>query len=185
MTRKVIAFAGKAGSGKDYRCSVLVKNHGYVKMAFADALRRVAFATLGMDYNEGMDKYEELKRTKIFGDLTFRNILENLGTEGIRKYDNDFWVKCLINDMEKENADKDICISDLRFVNEYDKLKKYCDERGYSFELVFCDYHSERYEEVNNHASAQLANFLKNLQYEDGEVVSDDIMQTYITSLNG
>ena len=66
MTRKVIAFAGKAGSGKDYRCSVLVKNHGYAKMAFADALRKIAFATLGISFAEGMEKYEELKRTEIW-----------------------------------------------------------------------------------------------------------------------
>jgi hypothetical protein len=37
----IIAFCGQAGSGKDTAADFLVKNHGFVKVAFADVLKRV------------------------------------------------------------------------------------------------------------------------------------------------
>ena len=182
MTKKIIAFAGRQGSGKSYRCQALEKS-GYKNMAFADALRRIAFATLGIPYEWGMEHYDELKQTPLYKNLTFRNILENLGTEGIRKYDNDFWIKCLIKDIEKTPEDTNICISDLRFYNEYKGIKEYCDSKGYEFEFIFCDFHSERYESNNPHASARLANFLCEVGYQDGDYIKDEDMTIYINSI--
>lgn len=184
MVRKVVAFAGKAGSGKDYRCKQLVNNQGYTQLAFADALRKIAFITLGIPYNEGMEKYEELKKTPILSNgLTLRNILENLGTEGIRKYDSNFWVKCLVHDIEELDDDVNVCISDLRFYNEYEGLKNHCDTYGYDFEFIFCDYRSDRYQEYNTHASARLAQFLYDIGLRDGDLISDEIMKEYINSM--
>lgn len=39
--RKVIAFAGRQGSGKSFRCSSLVKTQNYKSLAYADALRKL------------------------------------------------------------------------------------------------------------------------------------------------
>ena len=50
--------------------------------------------------------------------FNFRAFLEKLGTQGIRKYDNDFWCKCLVNTLKEKNYKK-VCISDMRFINEY------------------------------------------------------------------
>jgi hypothetical protein len=36
----IIGLCGKAGSGKDTTADILVKNHGFVKVAFADILKR-------------------------------------------------------------------------------------------------------------------------------------------------
>lgn len=129
-----------------------------------------------------MKNYAELKKTVLYNGQTFRNILENLGTEGIRSYDNDFWIKCLIHDIE-EAEEENICISDLRFYNEYAGIKKYCDEHGYEFQFIFCDYHSPDYEPYNFHASARLANFLCEVGYKDGEPIKDEDMQAYIESM--
>lgn len=179
MARKIVAFAGVQGSGKDYRCQELVRTKGYKQLAFATALRKIAFVTIGMSYEEGMKQYEELKKTVLFNGLTFRNILENLGTEGIRSYDNDFWVRCLIHDIDKLPENVNVCVSDLRFYNEYIGLVEYCAKKGYEFEFIFCDYHSERYEANNSHASAQLANYLVNIGYEDGEHITSTDMFTF------
>lgn len=181
--RKIIAFAGVQGSGKDYRCQQLVKQGNYVKMAFGDALRKILFITLGIPYETGMENYEELKKTPLFNGQTLRNMLEHLGTEGIRKYDNDFWVKCLIKDIATIPEDMNICISDLRFYNEYKYLKEYCDTNGVEFEFIFCDYHSDRYVANNLHASARLANFLKEVGYQDGDYIKAADMQIYIESM--
>ena len=170
MTRKVIAFCGAAQSGKGYSCKRLMTTMGFEKTSFAHALRDVAFSTLGIPFSEGMLKYEELKKTKIYEDLTFRNILENLGS-AIRKYDKDFWAKGVLSFIK--STPKNVCIDDLRYPNEYQVLKKYCKENGIEFKLIFCDYHSEGYEENNPHESAQMARFLKSRGYKDQEEVDD------------
>lgn len=179
-------------SGKDYRCQQLEKQGNYKKMAFADALRKVAFTSLGIDFEKGMKQYEWLKAKPSIsveyedGDgmsINFRYFLEKLGTEGIRKYDKDFWAKALIKDIEEVPEELNICISDLRFHNEYKYLKEYAEEHGYIFEFIFCDYHSERYQENNTHASARLAEFLKDVGYEDGDLIKAEDMQHYIEAL--
>lgn len=188
-----MAFAGVQGSGKDYRCQQLLKQGNYKKMAFADALRKIAFTSLGIKVDKGLENYEWMKANgcirTIFEDgsdvtINFRKFLEFMGTEGIRSYDNDFWCKCLIKDIDNTDEKLNICISDLRFYNEYKYLKEYCDKKGYEFSFVFCDYRSERYQEFNPHASARLANFLKEIGYADGDEIKDDDMQIYIESMD-
>lgn len=193
MSRKVIAFAGRAQSGKSFRCGQLVKQGNYKQLAFADALRLIAFTSLGIELEEGMKHYEWMKVNPCvcvtFEDgsehkVTFRKYLEHMGTEGVRHYDNDFWAKCLLKDIDDTPEDTNICIADLRFYNEYKYLKEYCDKKGYEFSFVFCDYHSSGYQEFNQHASARLANFLKEIGYNDGEEIKDEDMQIYIESMD-
>lgn len=166
--RKVIAFCGFEQSGKNYSCQRLMMTMGFVKTSFANTLRDVAFSTLGIPFDEGMEHYEELKSKKVYDDLTFRNILENLGS-AVRKYDEDFWIKGVLKFIG--STPKNVCIDDLRYPNEYRVVKKYCEAHGIDFKLVFCDYHSEKYRDDNPHESAQLARYLKNKGYEDQEYV--------------
>ena len=168
--RKVIAFCGFEAAGKTYSAKRLFTTMGFVKTSFANTLRDVAFKVIGMSYEEGMEKYDELKKTELFNGLTFRNILENLGS-AIRKYDEDFWVKGVLKFIE-ENP-KNVCIDDLRYPNEYKVLKDYCKRNNIDFKLIFCDYHSENYRDDNPHESAQLAKFLKERGYKDQDYVDE------------
>ena len=143
---------------------------GFEKAAFADCLRDVAFQIFGIPFNEGMLHYEELKKEKFYEDLTFRNILENLGS-AVRSYDIDFWARTILTKIQ--NSTKNICISDLRYPNEYRVLKNYCDKNGIDFKLVFTDFHSEKYKDDNPHESAQMANFLKKRGYKDQEYINE------------
>lgn len=192
MTRKIVAFAGLEGSGKNYRCDQLVKQGNYKSMAFADALRRVAFASIGMPFEAGMKQYEWMKAHPCIHitdednaeySINFRKFLEYLGTEGIRHYDKDFWARALIKDIDELPDTINVCVSDLRFHNEYKYLKEYAQEHGYEFEFIFCDYHSDRYKTDNGHASARLAAFLKEVGYEDGDRIKEEDMQHYIDAL--
>ena len=172
--RKIRAFCGKAGSGKDYSAQRLMMTKGFKKAAFADALREIAFDIIGIPFEEGMKRYDELKQTNLINDLTFRNILENLGS-AVRKYDKDFWAKTVLKVID--SCVDNICISDLRYTNEYWVLKDYADKHDIDFKLVFCDYKSNRYQEENPHESAQFAAYLKGLGYKDQEYVNiDDII---------
>ena len=176
MERKIIAFCGAQGGGKDFNARRLVMTRGFRKVAFADALRKVAFEVINLPFEEGMKKYDELKRTNLMPNLTFRNILENLGS-GIRYYDKDFWVKATIKDIEKDT--QDVCISDLRYYNEYKGIKEYCKKKGYKFTLIFCDYKGNDYKWDNEHESARLATYLKRLGYSDMQTVAEIDMESY------
>ena len=174
--RKVRAFCGFEQSGKSYSAKRLIMTRKFKHIAFADTLRDCAFHTIGMNFEEGMQQYEDLKKTKLINNLTFRNILENLGS-AIRKYDKDFWAKAVLKYISA--CSDNVCISDLRYTNEYWIVKKYCEENGIDFKLVFCDYHSEGYRDDNPHESAQLARYLKDLGYEDQEYVREEDIEAY------
>lgn len=174
--RKVIAFCGFEQSGKDYSCKRLITTKGFEKVAFADALREVSFKLLGYSVEEGMKHYEDLKKSPIYNGLTFRNILENLGS-AIRKYDRNFWAKTVL--VRIKQTSKNICISDLRYPNEYIVLKSFCDKNDIDFKLIFCDYKSPGYNDKNPHESAQLARYLKDLGYKDQEIVDENDILNY------
>ncbi len=175
--KKVIAFTGRAGSGKDYQCSLL-SEQGYKTAAFADALRRILFKTLGIDYEQGMLHYDELKTQKLINNLTLRDMLERLGTEGIRAYDPDFWINCLIKQVN-DNPDC-TCVSDLRFANEFISLHNFCKENDIEFTCIFCDYKSDRYQETNDHPSAALSNWLATSGYVDQQEIKMEDILAYV-----
>ena len=175
--RKVVAYCGFEKTGKDYSCQRLIETMGFEKVAFADALRESAFCILGIPVKEGMERYEELKKTKLVNNLTFRNILENLGS-AIRRYDKDFWAKTVV--VKIKETYKNICISDLRYKNEYTVVKDFCDKNKIDFKLVFCDYRSEDYNDNNPHESAQLARYLKDIGYEDQDIVREEDILAYM-----
>ena len=182
--KQIIAFVGRAGSGKDYQCNLL-KEKGFTKMAFADALRDIAFSSFDIPYAFGMERYEEMKANedciKVVTEdsvhkVSFRKFLELLGTQGIRKYDNDFWCRALIKTL-KDKQYKKVCISDMRFINEYTYLKKFAQENDYVFKVLFCNYRSNRYQDNNTHESARLANYFCTHGYTDLQEITDDDMQ--------
>ena len=156
MLTKVKAFIGYERSGKDYQCDRLVKQ-GWKKVSFADPLRKIAFKVIGLDFKEGMARYNDLKKTELINGQTFRNILENLG-EGVREYDEDYWVTAALSEMEKSL--KNVCISDMRYANEYIKVYNWCKEKNIEFKAYLCDYHSPDYNPNNKHSSTSFARYL-------------------------
>ena len=94
MTRKITAFAGVQGSGKDYRCQQLLKQGNYKKMAFADALRKIAFTSLGVKVDKGLENYEWMKANGCIrttfedgSDVTTK-IADILSAKNIREFKN-------------------------------------------------------------------------------------------------
>jgi hypothetical protein len=51
----ILAIAGKAGAGKDTMADVLVKKHGFTRVALADPLRELCSKVFKMDYNMFLD----------------------------------------------------------------------------------------------------------------------------------
>lgn len=168
MKREIIAFIGRQGSGKSYQAQQLVKERDFVKLSFANPLREIAFKIIGMDFEEGMKQYDELKRTELINGLNFRNILENLGAS-VRKYDEDFWARALIKDIKETMGN--VVIDDMRYPNEYVAVKNYCNSNNVTFRAYYCNYKSDVYDEENTHESAALSNYLARIGYNDLQLI--------------
>lgn len=95
-----------------------------------------------------------------------RRLLQRLGTEVMRKRDPDYWVKAwIIKAEEARKAGFNVCVADCRFRNEAEVIL------ANGGELVFCDYHSNRYDAGQAHESEHLAQRMLALGLKDGDAV--------------
>ena len=169
--RVIYAFTGRAGSGKGYQCDLL-KSKGFIKLSFAAPLKQILASTLDIPYDYFIEHYDELKQAKLMSnEVTVRNMLENLATE-IRKFDNEFFIKALFKLIDETN--NNICIDDLRFIEEYKLLYDKCKNENIELVVRLCDYHSDRYQEYNNHISARLSNLLVEAGYKDLDILTKE-----------
>jgi hypothetical protein len=89
-----IALVGKRGSGKSEIAKALVARFGYTRHSWADPLREFLSWAYGP-----VDKatYYDVTRGGIYGphivNVTGTRLLQWVGTEGLRAFDLDFWIK--------------------------------------------------------------------------------------------
>jgi len=147
---------------------------------FATSLRKVAEILTGIDHwrFEDRDFKENFYRNNLTGEIRQRNELPNgaiavenwqkegyeenswikirvylqdLGTDAIRRRDEHAWVNALFS---KYNPKKDIwAISDMRFPNEFDRVKK---ENGYTIKVVRPETDRTDYENMHPSETALL-----------------------------
>lgn len=118
----VIIVSGLAGSGKDTVGKYLVDNHGYTRLAFADAVKdevhmlypyvpRVAFDT------------PEGKNSRPFKDSgqTARDKLIEIG-ENRKKVDPLYWIRIIASRIRASPKPRRFVITDCRFVSEHTNI---------------------------------------------------------------
>jgi len=130
-----IGVMGAKGSGKDTVADILVQDHGYIKVAFADPLREMAEAIdpvvawdLGGDpdgaihYSDALKWYGYRRAKEMYPEL--RRFLQRLGTEAGREVVHpDFWTDMFREKVMELGHDK-IVASDCRFQNEVDLIRQ-------------------------------------------------------------
>lgn len=102
-----IAFGYKMGSGKDTAVEYCVKKYTGIHISFAKPIYDI------LHYAQEICGFEQKKD---------RQFLQYIGTEWARKKDNNVWVNLAIN--KTKNKSGNFYISDLRFMNEFEALKK-------------------------------------------------------------
>jgi hypothetical protein len=134
MDKKLIGICGFIGSGKDTAAQYLIDNHNFTKLSFASALKDVVAAVFGWDrvLLEGASPESRAWRERVdtwwaarlnMPHLTPRWVLQYWGTEVCRTgFHQDIWVAALENQIRL--IDSDIVITDCRFKNELDLIKK-------------------------------------------------------------
>lgn len=136
--RKIIALTGQAGAGKDTIADIILKNShsyktGWARMSFADHLKGVVAKLFFMDriMLEGITPEDRKKREepdpfwseKMGKPFTPRHALQFVGTELLRnQLHKNIWVDCLEKKIDQTTCN--ICITDVRFRNEIDMLRR-------------------------------------------------------------
>ena len=129
----IIGLCGLIGCGKGTVGDILVEEHGFTKISFADKLKDGVAQIFGWDrallegdtdrsrlWREKVDEFwtRETGRT-----ITPRIVLQEFGTDCMRNgfYDG-VWVSLTKKEII-ENPDKDYVVTDVRFENEVNMIK--------------------------------------------------------------
>lgn len=120
----MIGLVGPARSGKSSAASILVKEQGYYKMAFADSIRRGLFAALPFLKRDSLHENKDVGVPEL-GFQTGRSLLQTMGHEWGRGQHPDIWVKALEAEINLMRMDKRrIVIDDVRYPNEIEWIRK-------------------------------------------------------------
>lgn len=123
MTSKVIGLSGFAQSGKDTVAGILVRDHGYTRVAFADPIKDLLYEInppLGrLRLDEFIDEYG-WDTAKQRPDV--RAMLQNLGVGARRVLGDNVWVRAAM--MKLNDLNGKYVITDVRFENETTMIRQ-------------------------------------------------------------
>lgn len=133
MNKTIVAVNGVIGSGKDTLSNYFVYE-GFYRISFAESLKDAVSVIFGWDRDMLEGKTEAARKERDVVDeywssvlgmkITPRWILQNFGTDCIRKHFNDnIWIYSLTNKINKIRNEK-IIITDCRFPNEIEMVRK-------------------------------------------------------------
>lgn len=124
----VIAFSGERGSGKSAAAEILIKDHGFRDVKFADPLKnmlRAFYATCGVSDSE-TERRIEGKRKEIPCDYlngcTPRHAMQTLGTEWRDMISTTLWSDIFVQRVKSGMYGQKIVCTDYRFPHETDAL---------------------------------------------------------------
>lgn len=116
----IIGIGGKKGSGKNEFAKVFIEA-GYTEFSFAEFLKRGIKEMYGFsDEQLWGNKKEEADK---FWGVKPREIMQWIGTDVMRRVDEDFWIKRFRKWYMDNECDK-IIITDVRFINESEEIKR-------------------------------------------------------------
>lgn len=124
---KLVGITGKARSGKDTLAEYLVEHHGFLKLSFAEPIRRFVSDITGHSVEELTDgplKEEHLG----WLDTTPRRLMQTVGTEwGREMVDPDLWLKVAHRRIReaRQAGVPGIVIADVRFDNEAEFVRRW------------------------------------------------------------
>lgn len=127
----IIGLSGKARSGKDTLAGYLKDslnrkyNRDFKSFAFAEVLKHMCQKEFDLDDDQLWGDQKEIpdkryKKRNGDGHWTAREIMQEVGAF-YRTIDHDFWVKKLNEDITYH---EDVMVTDVRYINEADFIKK-------------------------------------------------------------
>ncbi len=181
----IIGLTGYAQSGKDTVANILVERYGFTRVAFADKIREYLYETnpmydsivgepLFVKAKVDRDGWEEAKKSP-----HIRRLLQTSGVAARKVFGDTFWVQQALRQVHFEG---NYVITDVRFTNEADAIKKYDDAQIWRIKRLGI-------EAVNSHISEHEMDgykvdqiFVNNSTVDDLEVLIKTRMSGYAKS---
>lgn len=181
----IIGLTGYAQSGKDTVAKILVENYGYTRVAFADKIREFLYETNPMFDNvageplfvrERVDRdgWEEAKKSP-----HIRRLLQNSGVAARKVFGENFWVQQALREVHFEG---NYVITDVRFTNEADAIKKYDNSQIWRIKRLGVDAINAHVSETQMDGYPVDQIFINNSTIEDLEVLVKTRMAGYAKS---
>jgi len=120
----IIGLIGYARTGKDTFYQILANKHpGIYRVAFADPIKRAVSEATGYSV-EYIEKHKDEVAPE-YG-VTFRTMLQTLGTEWARGHNDNWWLIRAKNEISKfvDKHKSTVIVTDVRFYNEVEALKE-------------------------------------------------------------
>jgi hypothetical protein len=176
----IIGLTGYAQSGKDSVANILVENYGYQRIAFADPIRDLLYATNPMlkeGYRvKGLVDVYGWDRVKVDYPEA-RRLLQELGVGARKVFGDMFWVKQALRQLEVEG---NFVITDVRYPNEAKAIREHHGSQIWRVKRSGVD-------AVNSHESESAMDgekvdqiFVNNGTLEDLKVLINTRMRAYI-----
>ena len=176
----IIGLTGYAQSGKDSVANILVENYGYQRIAFADPIRDLLYATNPMlkeGYRvKGLVDVYGWDRVKVDYPEA-RRLLQELGVGARKVFGDMFWVKQALRQLEVEG---NFVIADVRYPNEAKAIREHQGSQIWRVKRSGVD-------AVNSHESESAMDgekvdqiFVNNGTLEDLKVLINTRMRAYI-----
>jgi hypothetical protein len=130
----IIGICGLIGCGKGTVADILVEEHNFKKLSFADKLKDGVATVFGWDRSmlegdtrqsrEWREQRDEFWSKETKRNITPRIVLQEFGTDCMRHgFDDSIWVSIVRQELIK-NPTKDFVIPDVRFPNEALMIQK-------------------------------------------------------------
>jgi hypothetical protein len=152
--KKVIAFIGYSGSGKDFEARKYLQQD-FEKIRMSQAVQDIVYKQLGI--NEQELEYQDLKNNMFWLPNTYftgRDLMNGL-TEGINEIDPTFWFRIWREKVIKSKCN--VVVTDVRYVQSVSFLF----HPTFETKIYFCNYKSNRYKIQNNVTEEMITDILK------------------------
>jgi dephospho-CoA kinase len=138
----IIGLTGNIGSGKTTSAEYIKKKYGFTEYAFADPIKKIAM-TIGFDYKDIYGTQSEKLYINNFWGISGREFLQKFGKETCRDFlptilpnmniqTGSIWINVFKRFID-DNEEKDIIVSDVRFINEY---KSIIEKKGIVIKII-------------------------------------------------
>jgi hypothetical protein len=129
----IIAISGKKGSGKS-TIGEIFRDNGFILDSFANSVKDICTILFGYDRNKLEGITEEDRKWRETTDIKYSELMNKnftpreamilVGTYfGRNMIHPNIWIETLFN-RYYNNSNKNLLITDLRFPNEYEEIKK-------------------------------------------------------------
>jgi hypothetical protein len=157
-----IAFGYRMGMGKDEACNYLIKKYGGEQISFAAPIYDIQrYAQERCGFKPEKD----------------RQFLQYIGTDWARKKEPNIWVRLALEATPKGG---NVFLSDLRFPNEFEALKK---EGWTCVKLIRPHQEDRKGSGSHTHASENALDSIPNIDW-DAVVLNDGSLQHFYAKLD-